>query len=126
MQDDRGDQDDDAGADRACGRERDVVGVEAEGDDDEDDLEALEEDALEGDDEAEPVEPELALGTGRAGGRKLLLEDRVLVVDGLETGGAENRLAQPLEAEDEKERADEELKEALGEPCRSGRSPRRP
>src|SRR6476620_4271887 len=116
MQDDRGEQDEDAGDDRACGCERDVVGVEAEGDHDKYDLEAFQEDALERDDEAEPVEAELALGSGRPGSCEFLLEDRFLVVDGLETGRAKDRLSQPLEAKDQEERADEELEQAVGEP----------
>ena len=47
-----------AGHGRADHGERDRVGAQAERDDDEDDLEALQEDALEGDDEGEPVEPD--------------------------------------------------------------------
>ena len=51
-------EDDSAGDGSPGGGERDVVGVEAERDHDEDDLEPLEEHPLERHDEREPVEPE--------------------------------------------------------------------
>ena len=76
MQRKAGAEDDDAAQRRAQNRERDRVAVEPERDDDEDDLEAFEEDALERDDEAEPVEAQAPLRARtaprippRAGGR---------------------------------------------------------
>src|SRR4029077_5898675 len=86
----------------------DPPGGRAEAHHDEGDLEALEEDALEGDREADPVDP------GR-GHRRLLAERRdlarvdcLLVVLRLPPAGAEDRLRQPLEAVDDEEAADEE------------------
>ena len=45
---------------------------------------------------------------GAARGVELAREDRVLVVQRLEAAGAQDRLAQPLQAEDEQQAADDE------------------
>ena len=73
-----------------------------------DDLEPLEQHALEGDGERVPVDPVAGALAGRRG-RALLLPERLgLVVLGLEAARAEDRLAQPLEPEDEQQAADDE------------------
>ena len=100
----------------AGGGERDVVRVQPERDHDEDDLDALQEDAFEGDDEREPVEAIALLVARRSRGFRLLAELLLLVVHRLQPRGAEDRLAQPLEAEDEQQAADDELEQALREP----------
>ena len=120
---------DGAGHRGARGGQRDVVGVEPEGDDDEDDLQALEEDALEGHDEAEPVEAEVALGPGGPAGLELLAVDLVLVVESLQPRRAEDRLAQPLEPEDQQQRPDRRAAGATPgaiRPARSRPARRRP
>ena len=111
-----GDEDDCPAGRRACDRRGHRVRVQPEGDDDEDHLEAFEEDALETDDEAEPVEAGLRLRTGAAGRLGLLAEGLLLVVQRLQPRRAEDRLAQPLQAEDEQQAADDELEQALREP----------
>ncbi len=81
----------------------------AEGDHDEDDFQALEEHALEGEGEGVPVAdaaPGLP-GRGLGGGDLPQVRAR-LVVQGLVAGRPEHGLAQPLEAEDQQQRADDE------------------
>ena len=117
-----GGEDDHAADRRAERREGDRVGVEPEGDDDEDDLEALEEDPLEADHEGEPVEPEAALVAGGPRGLDLRAERVLLVVQGLQAGGAQDRLAQPLQPEDQQQRADDELQQGLGQPGPAARN----
>ena len=85
----------------ADGRQGHVVGVQPERDDDEHDLGPLEEDALEGDDEGEPVEAEATCVAGSPGRVRLLAELQLLVVDRHQAGRAKDRLPQPLEAEDQ-------------------------
>src|SRR6202034_3036099 len=76
---------------RGCGRQTDVVLGGSEGDDDEDDVEAFKEDALEGD--RERVGVDAAGGLARLTGRgALCFEDRLLVVERLETRRAQDRL----------------------------------
>ena len=88
--------------------ERDRALRAAEGEDDEHDLEPLEQHALEGEREAVPVDPG-ALDVRRAAClRELAREDRVLVVQRLVARRAQDRLPQPLQAEDEQQRADHE------------------
>ena len=80
----------------------------AEGEHDEHDLESLEQHALERKREAVPVEAGALDLRGAARFGELLREERVLVVQRLVAAGAQDRLAQPLQAEDEQERADDE------------------
>ena len=85
----------------------------AEGEDDEGDLEALEQDALERDGERVPVDA--ARGVARP---RLPLaaraEGRGLVVQGHVAGRAQDRLAQPLQPEGEQQRADETAASSIG------------
>ena len=76
---------------------------------------ALEEHPLERDDEREPVEPESSVLARPGGGLALLAKRLRLVVHRLEPGRAEDRLAQPLQPEDEEQRADRELQRRLGD-----------
>ncbi len=75
----------------------------AEGDDDEGDLEALEEHALEGDGERVPIHLPRAGERDGAGLPALTRERLRFVVQRLVAGGAEDRLAQPLQAESEQQ-----------------------
>jgi len=88
----------------------------AEADDDQHHFGALEEDALEGDDEGDPVQAEPALVAGRARGLALFAERLVLVVQRLEARRAQDRLAQPLQAEDQQQGADHELQRRARQP----------
>ena len=90
-----------------CGR--------AERDHDERDLEPFEEHALEREGEAVRVDAAPALRAGVARGRELAGEDRGLVVEGFVAAGAEDRLPQPLEAEDQEQAADHHA-----QACRAG------
>ena len=113
--------DDDEGGDRedreqGPGRgERDVAGADAERQDDDHDLEPFEEHALERHDEGEPVQAERLLVSRRPGRGSLLGKDGGLVVHGLQPGGSEDRLAQPLEAEGEEQAADHQLEQRFGD-----------
>ncbi len=83
--------------------ERDRALRAAEREDDEHDLEPLEQDALEREDEAVPVEAG-ALDVRRSlRVGELAREDRVLVVQRFEPARAEDRLPQPLQPEDEEQ-----------------------
>ena len=88
-----------AGSTPACSAERQ---------DDERHLEPLQEHALEREGEAVPIEPGALVTRSGFGLRSSSREDRVLVVQRLEAARAQDRLAQPLEAEDEQQRADDE------------------
>ena len=99
-QDDQGDGDRGGG-----GGQRHVVLVGAEGQHDEHHLEALQEHALEGDRERVGIKP-LRHAAGLVGRQPLTLEDRVLVVERLVARGAQDRLAHPLQAEDQQQTAD--------------------
>jgi len=101
---------------RRDGRDRDVTGIEAEGDHDEHHLDALQEHALERDYEAEPVQPEPVPLAGGAGGPRLFVELLRLVVACLEPGAAQDRLAQPLQAEDEQQHPDHQLQRRTRQP----------
>ena len=101
---------------RGTDGDRHVAGAEAERDHDEDDLDPLEEHALERDDEGEPVQAEPALGRRLPGGRRRGAELLLLVVQALEAARAQHRLAQPLEAEDEHQPTDQQLERRLGQP----------
>ncbi len=90
-------------------RERDVLGVAAERQRDEDHLEAFEQHALERERERVGVGHQAeSPGRGRFRRRQLLAVDRVLVVQVLVPAGPQDRLAQPLQAEDQQQRADEQ------------------
>ena len=98
-----------SGGGRRPRRGGDVVRVQAEGDDDEHHLDALEEHPLERDDKREPVEAVARLVV-RAPRRLGLFSKLVLlVVQRLQARRAEDRLAQPLQPEDQQERSDPEL-----------------
>ena len=77
-------------------------------DDDEGDLEALEQDALERDRERVPVEPGRSARPAARGLLALLAEGLLLVVQRLVAARAQDRLAQPLQPEDEQQRADDQ------------------
>ena len=63
----------------------------------------------------EPVEPEPRARRRRARGRRCsVAEDLLLVVQRLEPRGAQDRLAQPLQAEDQQQRADDQLQQRSG------------
>src|SRR5262249_6032646 len=106
--DDTGDDDEDHGGDRAGDREWNAPLCAAEGEDDEGALEPLEQTALERDGEPVPADAGAPLALGREPRRGLALVDRVLVADGTPAARAQDRLAQPLEPEDEQQRADYE------------------
>ena len=91
------------GADR---RQADVALRAAKGHDDERHFEAFEEDPLERDRERVPV----VAGFGSSGLELGHLGpiDRILVVQSLQAAGSEDRLAQPLEPEEQEQRADDE------------------
>ena len=74
-----------AAADRPGDRERDRVGVQAERDDDEDDLEALEEDALERDVKANQSRPSRWSAPASRAARCSVEEDLLLVVERLQS-----------------------------------------
>ena len=99
---------------RARRRHADVAGGAAEGHHDEGHLQALQEDALEGDGEAWPVHRRGCRLAGLPQRRHLRRVDRLLVVQRLEAGGAQDRLAQPLQAEDEQQRADHQAQRREG------------
>src|SRR5262249_61931691 len=80
----------------------------AERDDDKDDLEPLEEHALERDREGVPVEAGLLFVARRRGFGALPPERLVLVMHGLVAARAEDRLSEPLHPEREQERPDAE------------------
>ena len=106
-------------------RERDRALRAAEREDDEHDLEPLQQHAFEREDEAVPVDAR-ALDVRRTlGFGKLPREDRVLVVECLVAARAQDRLPQPLQAEDEQQRADDEPQSpAAGSPSAPARAPR--
>ena len=108
LREDPGDDDDDERGRCAGDREPEVALRAAERDHDEDDLEPLEQHALERDGERVPVEAETSFVPGRRGLLALLAERLVLVVQILEAARAEDRLAQPLQSEREQQRADDE------------------
>ena len=95
---------------RRRGGQGDVVLIAAEGQDDEDHLEALEHHALEGEGEGVPVlttsprRPRCDCGAAATCCWKI----GVLVVQGLVAARAQDRLAQPLQAEDQEQAADDE------------------
>ena len=102
------------------GRDRHVPCVEPERDHDEHDLDALKEYALERHHEAEPVQPQPPLpGRGPAGGR-LLPELVVLVVTCLEPRGPQDRLAQPLQPEDQQQNPHDQLQSRPWQPSGQG------
>src|SRR5205814_890742 len=68
----------------------------------------LEQHALEGEREPVPVDSRPLDVRGALGFGELPREDRVLVVQGLVPARTQDRLAQPLQAEDEQERADDD------------------
>ena len=106
VDDDGGDEHDDQrgrGADR---RQPDVALSAPERHHDEGDLEALEEHTLEGDGERVPVVTGFAARGAQQ--RDLGLVDRLFVVHGLEPAGAQDRLPQPLQTEQEQQGADDE------------------
>src|SRR2546426_491397 len=86
---------------RAGGGERDAALRAAEREEHDRALEPLEEDALDREREPVPVDAGLLLAAGRPRLRELAREDRLLVVERLVAARAQDRLAQPLQAEDE-------------------------
>ena len=96
----------------------------AERDHDERDLEPFEQHALEGDRERVPVETG-ALAGAACGLGALLREDRLLVVQGLVPARAQDRLAQPLQAEDEQERPTTSRSASIGRSAAPARARRR-
>src|SRR5439155_9636186 len=92
----------------------------SEGDDDEDHLEAFEKDALEGDGERVPVEAATLLDARRGGALAFLAKRFLLVVQRLVAARPQDRLAKPLEAEDEQQRPDDEPQSVDGDPTERG------
>ena len=95
----------DAGGHRC---QADVVLVGPEREHDEHDLEPLEQHALERNREGVGIEPGTVDAPRRAGGRELLLVRLALIVERLQPGGAQDRLAKPLQAEDQQQRPDDQ------------------
>ena len=106
MDDHRGDEHHDQRSRGADRRQADVALRATEGHDDERHFEAFEEHALERDRERVPVVA--GFGSGGLELRHLGPIDRILVVQSLQTAGSEDRLAQPLEPEEQEQRADDE------------------
>ncbi len=75
-----------------------------QGNDDESDLEAFEQHPFERDDEGVPVDPGPVAG-GSPCGAFALGKGRIFVAQCLETAGTQDRLAEPLQAEDEQDAA---------------------
>src|SRR5207237_8000315 len=92
----------------AHGCQRDAPLRAAKRDDDERDLEAFEQYALEREGEAVPVDAAALEPLRCARLLQLLGEDRVLVMQGLEAARAQDGLAQPLKPEREQQPADDE------------------
>ena len=115
---DRADRQHDRPGDRGTRRrERHVARRQPERQDDEHDLEALEQHALERDDEREPVEAHDRLGAGAA--RPPRPPSRKIASSSCSAfSPAERRigLAQPLQPEDQQQRPDDELEQRLREP----------
>jgi hypothetical protein len=107
------------------GGQRHVVLVGPEGQHDEDHLQALQHNALEGHRERIGIQtgPQPTQHAGAAGRGPLLLERRELVMQRLEAAGAQDRLAQPLQAEDEQQAAHHHAQDAERE--RGDRGPER-
>ena len=105
--------------------EPDVVGGQAERDHDEDDLRAFEEDAVEGDDEREPVQAGATLGARGARGGGLSAEELLLVALASMPASRQDRLAQPLQAEDQLQRTDDEHEPAVWREAPDQRGPER-
>src|SRR5260221_11789054 len=85
-----------------------------EGEDDEGDLQPLEEDPFEGDRKGVAIEAGVSLA-GLAGGGGLLVVDAELIVQGLQSRCQEGPLAQPQNAKDQKQVADEEPDKTKGQ-----------
>ncbi len=104
----------DAGGQSACAREPEKAATGADGDDDERDLDPFHEHDLERGQAADPVEPMRLSPPGFAQFARLPREGGVLVVQGDDSDRAQDRLAQPAQAEQEREHADNELQAANG------------
>ena len=90
------------------------------GDHDEGDFQPFEDDGLERREAGDPVGaglPPVGLVAKRSA---LPGKDRVLVVQGNEAGGAQHRLAQPAQAEEQQEDADDELQKMKGDAVEQG------
>ena len=91
----------------AVARQGNVSLVGAEGQDDEGDFEPFEQHAPERQREGIPIGDHApALGAGSLGGGQFGPVDSGLVMTGLEPAGSQDRLAQPLQPEDQQQAAD--------------------
>ena len=92
----------------------------ADGNHDEDHLEAFEQDRLEGRDARNPVRRFRPAGCLFTDVSALAFERRSFIVEGHYASGSQHRLAQPAEAEKKKQNANDELEALATARCREG------